>query len=67
MLLFALSSNIMSIQMEENIMDKLLIGIETQEDIGTLYFTDELQSCHEDEESMLDEIFGEGSHFVVQY
>ena len=57
----------MSIQMEENIMDKLLIGIETQEDIGTLYFTDELQSCHEDEESMLDEIFGEGSHFVVQY
>tara|TARA_R110000764_G_scaffold30459_1_gene70642 strand:+ start:7 stop:219 length:213 start_codon:yes stop_codon:yes gene_type:complete len=36
------------------------------DDVGTLYFSDEVTSCDEVEESALDDIFGSGSHFVIQ-
>lgn len=36
------------------------------EDIGTLYFGDEVTSCDDEEESVLDDIFGSGNHFVIQ-
>ena len=36
------------------------------DDVGTLYFGDEVTSCEEGEESVLDDIFGGGNHFVIQ-
>ena len=36
------------------------------DDVGTLYFSEEVTSCDEGEESPLDDIFGSGSHFVIQ-
>ena len=42
------------------------IGDGILDDIGTLYFSDEVTSCDEVEESALDDIFGSGSHFVIQ-
>lgn len=36
------------------------------DDVGTLYFGDEVTSCEEGEESVLDDIFGGASHFVIQ-
>ena len=42
--------------LDENILD----------DVGTLYYGDEVTSCEEGEESVLDDIFGGGNHFVIQ-
>ena len=36
------------------------------DDVGTLYFSEEVTSYDEGEESALDDIFGSGSHFVIQ-
>ena len=41
---------------DENILD----------DVGTLYYGDEITSCEESEESVLDDIFGDGNHFVIR-
>ena len=41
---------------DENILD----------DVGTLYYGDEVTSCEEGEESVLDDIFGDGNHFVIR-
>ena len=42
------------------------IGDGILDDIGTLYFGDEVTSCDDGEESLLDDIFGGGNHFVIQ-
>ena len=42
------------------------IGDCINDDIGTLYFGDEVTSCDDGEESLLDDIFGSGNHFVIQ-
>ena len=36
------------------------------DDVGTLYFSEAVTSCDEGEQSALDDIFGSGSHFVLQ-
>ena len=36
------------------------------DDVCTLYFGDGVTSCEEGEESVLDDIFGGGNHFVIQ-
>ena len=54
------------IERERLIMSYKAIDESILDDVGTLYFGDEVTSCEEGEESVLDDIFGGGNHFVIQ-